>query len=242
MTLGRNENDYQSRLLYGGGVMEPPILKTSVPRACARDVVVAYPGRLALAGVSVEVSAGRVLALTGPNGAGKSTLVEVLAGVRPVTAGEVRRSTDAVAFVPQRADVAPHLPVTVRDVVTTGLHGRTGPWRRIGRDGRRRRDEVIDLVGMAEHATRPFAVLSGGQRQRALLAMGLARGAELLLLDEPTTGLDAATTSRILAVLDRVVAEGATVVCSSHDPAVVERADEVVRLEEGRVVDATARS
>lgn len=211
-----------------------------VPAARARDVVVSYPGRRALDGVSLDVRRGRMLALTGHNGAGKSTLVEVLAGVREPTSGEVHRSADAVAFVPQRADVAPRLPVTVRDVVTTGLHGRTGPWRRLGRDGRRRRDEAIELVGMGEHADRPLAVLSGGQRQRALLAMGLARGAELLVLDEPTTGLDAETTDRILGVLGRVVADGGAVVCASHDPTLVDRAGEVVRLVDGRVVERSA--
>lgn len=204
--------------------------------ARVRDVVVSYPGRRALDGVTIDVRRGRMLALTGHNGAGKSTLVEVLAGVRQVTSGEVHRGADAIAFVPQRADVAPHVPVTVRDVVTTGLRDRSAPWRRLSPAGRRRRDEAIELVDMSAHADRALGVLSGGQRQRALLAMGLAGDADLLLLDEPTTGLDAATTERILGVLAHVVEGGGTVVCASHDPTLTGRADEVVRLEDGRIV------
>ncbi|GAA5141646.1 zinc ABC transporter ATP-binding protein AztA [Nocardioides marinquilinus] len=208
------------------------------PAALLERVDVVLDGHPALVGVDLAVPAGRLTVLTGPNGAGKSTLLEVIAGTRPVTAGRVRRDVDRVAFVPQRAATSDRLPVTVREVVTVGAWGEAGLWRPVGRDRRRRVAEALDLLGLGPLARRPFGELSGGERQRTLLAQGLARGADLLLLDEPTTGLDAATSERIRDAVVAQVARGITVVGVSHDPAVVALADHRVELSEGRLVDA----
>ncbi|MEO9323360.1 zinc ABC transporter ATP-binding protein AztA [Nocardioides sp. C4-1] len=211
-----------------------PVLPTDVARLAGVRVV--RGGQEALAGVDLTIGRGRLTVLAGPNGAGKSTLVEVLAGVLPVTEGEVARRPGSTAFVPQRAAVPARLPVTVREVVTMGLWGEVGAWRRVGRGGRRRVEEAMDLLGLSALAPRSFDTLSGGERQRALLAQGLARRADLLLLDEPTTGLDAASVAHVCSAMRHEVARGVAVVCVSHDAVVVDLADVVVRLDGGQVV------
>jgi zinc/manganese transport system ATP-binding protein len=188
-----------------------------------------------LRGIDFDARAGAVTAIAGPNGAGKSTLLEVIAGTRRPSAG-TREAPTAVAFVPQRAEVSDRLPVTVRDVVMVGAWGSVGPWRRMGMDARSAVERALSELGISGLAKHPFAALSGGQRQRTLLAQGLARRADLLLLDEPTTGLDAETSARIRAVMRAEAQRGVAVVCVSHDDAALAVADEVVRLAEGRVV------
>ncbi|WP_108248930.1 zinc ABC transporter ATP-binding protein AztA [Planctomonas deserti] len=210
----------------------------SPPAARLRAVHVHLAGRDVVRDVDLDVGRGAVTVITGPNGAGKSTLLEVIAGTRQPSAG-TRTATAAVAFVPQRAAVSDRLPVTVRDVVTVGAWGRTGPWRRIGADARAAIDDALDRLRITDLSRQPFGSLSGGQRQRTLLAQGLAGRADLLLLDEPTTGLDADSADRIRAVMRAEADRGAAVVCVSHDPAVIAAADHLVRLEEGRMV-ATA--
>jgi zinc/manganese transport system ATP-binding protein len=211
----------------------------AVPVVRLRAVRVDFGGRHAVRHVDLDVVPRDVAVLAGPNGAGKTTLLEVIAGTRPPSSG-TRAATGAVAFVPQRTAVPDRLPVTVRDVVTVGAWGRSGPWRRLDADARAAVDEALERLGIAQLAKQPFATLSGGQRQRALLAQGLARRADLLLLDEPTTGLDGDSGDRIRAVLAAEAQRGAAVVCVSHDPAVIGAADRLITLAEGRVVADTA--
>ena len=201
------------------------------PAILARHLCFAHAGHDVLHDVSVAVVRGAVTAVVGPNGAGKSTLVELLAGVLRPRRGTVERH-GRVALVVQRPAVPDALPVTVADVVAMGT------WSR-----RRPRTEVRDVVaatlarvGLDGFARRPFAQLSGGERQRALLAQGLVQGADVLLLDEPAAGLDAAsrdTTRRLLAEEAR---RGVAVACVTHDEESTRVADRVIRLEEGRVV------
>ncbi|MGB6183231.1 MAG: zinc ABC transporter ATP-binding protein AztA, partial [Rhodococcus sp. (in: high G+C Gram-positive bacteria)] len=178
---------------------------------------------------------GSITVIAGPNGAGKTTLLEVIAGTRPLTAG-TRHATTAIAFVPQRTAVSDRLPLTVRDAVTVGVWGRTGRWRRPSADARAAVDDALRRLDITELSDNPFAALSGGQRQRTLLAQGLSRRADLLLLDEPTTGLDADSSDRIRTVMEAESRRGAAVVCVSHDQSVLDIADRIVRLEEGHVV------
>jgi zinc/manganese transport system ATP-binding protein len=207
--------------------------------AVLHSVHVVFGDRRALDGVDLRLDPGTLTVIAGPNGAGKSTLLEVVAGTRIPTSGTRTAVADA-AFVPQRAAVPDHLPVTVRDVVTVGAWGRAGRWRRLDADARAAVDDAMDRLGVASLAAQPLGALSGGQRQRTLLAQGLARGARLLLLDEPTTGLDAASGERIRAILRSEADRGVAVACVSHDPAVLADADRVVRLEDGRVVPDAA--
>lgn len=202
-------------------------------------VTVRFDGGDAVRDVALTIETGRHTVIVGPNGAGKSTLLEVLAGVREPTAGVVRRRATHVAFVPQRAAVPAGLPLSVHDVVAMGAWGRVGVWRRLGPSGRSRIETALDRLDIASLARHPFAALSGGQRQRTLLAQGLARGADLLLLDEPTTGLDAASSARIRRVLAEEAGRGVAVVCVSHDDDLIADADRVVRLAGGRIVADT---
>ncbi len=194
---------------------------------------VEYPGTVALRDVDLEVRAGTVSVIAGPNGSGKSTLVETIAGIVVPTAGR-RVVSGAIAFVPQRTAVSDGLPLTVRDVVAVGTWGRLGRWRPARADTRAGVDDALRRLDITDLASASFATVSGGQRQRALLAQGLARRADLLLLDEPTTGLDAASAERIRAAMVDEARRGAAVVCVSHDPAVLAEADRIVRLEDGR--------
>lgn len=203
-----------------------------------RGVGVAFGAHRALRGVDLELAAGQVTAVAGPNGAGKTTLLEVVAGTRRPTAG-TRSAPRTVAFVPQRAAVPDRLPVTVRDVVAVGTWGRTGSHRRRGPGRRGAVDDALERLDLTGIADRPFTVLSGGQRQRALLAQGLVGRADLLLLDEPSTGLDAVSSASIRALAVDEARRGAAVVCVSHDPSMLEAADRVVHLDAGQVVPAT---
>lgn len=208
----------------------------AVAAVSARGVCVDYAGSPALRSVDIDVHAGNVTVITGPNGAGKSTLLEVLAGTISPRSGAVTIGTASRAYVPQRAAISATLPLTVRDVVTIGTWGRLGSWRRAGRESRQAVDAALDRLELTEMQRAPFAVLSGGQRQRALLAQALARRADVLLLDEPTAALDADSVARIAAAMRAEADRGATVVCVSHDVALIDAADAVVRLEEGRRV------
>ncbi len=212
-----------------------PLLPTLTEHvARLRAVHVVFGGREALCHVDLDIAPGAITAIAGPNGAGKSTLIEVLAGTRPPSSGE-RDVRGTMAFVPQRTTASDRLPVSVRDVVAVGTWGALGPWRRPDAAARAAIDEALRRLAIEGLSQHPFASLSGGQRQRALLAQGLARGADLVLLDEPTTGLDAESGTLIRAAMRSEADRGAAVVCVSHDPAVLAAADRVVRLDAGRI-------
>lgn len=200
------------------------------------DVHVRFDGRAAVSGVSLEAEAGALTVIAGPNGAGKSTLLEVLAGTCEPASG-VREVSRSIAFVPQRAAVPPRLPVTVRDVVAVGTWGRRGRARRTTAEARALVASALERLDLTELARRPFAAQSGGQQQRALLAQGVVRRAEVLLLDEPTTGLDAGSRLRIRRIMREEVDRGAAVVCVSHDEEVIADADRVIRLAAGKVAE-----
>ncbi|MGF2949609.1 zinc ABC transporter ATP-binding protein AztA [Microbacterium alcoholitolerans] len=209
-----------------------------LPAASLSRIRVLFNGHAALDGVSLRASRAALTVLTGPNGAGKSTLLEVLAGTRAVNSG-TRSVEGTVAFVPQRAAIPPRLPMTVRDVVTVGAWGRTGLRGRMASDTRRLVQCALERTDIAALARKPFAALSGGQQQRALLAQGIVREADLLLLDEPTTGLDAASSRRIREIMREEVVRGAAVVCVSHDSDVIAEGDAIVKLAEGRIAGST---
>lgn len=206
----------------------------------ARGLCYAHDGHDVLHDVSVSLPAGTVTAIAGPNGAGKSTLVELVAGVRRPRRGVVHRQ-GTTALVVQRPSVPDTLPVTVLDVVRMGTwargHGRPRPSARSRAAARGRVHEVIERVGLGGLEQRRLSALSGGQRQRVLLAQGLVQQAEVLLLDEPAAGLDAASREaarRILA--EEAALRGVAVACVTHDEESIRAADRVVRLEDGRVV------
>ncbi|WP_106815019.1 zinc ABC transporter ATP-binding protein AztA [Microbacterium timonense] len=216
-----------------------PSLTSPVPALSLRGVRVEYAETPALRGVDFDAAAGTLTVIAGPNGAGKSTLLEVLAGTVTPRAGSVTVRADSRAFVPQRQAISPTLPLTVRDVVSVGAWGGVPPWRRLDRVSREAVDAALDRMDLTALQRSPFRALSGGQQQRTLLAQGLARRADVLLLDEPTAALDDESAKRIVGAMAAEVARGATVVCVSHDQAVMDAAARVVRLDQGRIASVT---
>jgi len=219
----------------------PPAVATRpAPLATLRDIRLRLGEVQALDGVSLELHAGEVLALAGHNGSGKSTLLSVVAGTLPPRSGTVDRA-ERVAFVVQRSDVPDALPLAVRDVVRMGRWAQRGAWRPLGRDDHAIVAQSIAALGLEGLERRPLASLSGGQRQRALVAQGLAQRARILLLDEPTVGLDDEARTLIGSAIAREAARGVAVVHATHDPEVVRLAGRVIRLEAGRVVEGGGR-
>ncbi|KYJ97868.1 metal ABC transporter ATP-binding protein [Microbacterium sp. CH1] len=202
------------------------------------DVSVRLGDHEALRGVTLEMEAGEFVVVTGPNGAGKSTLLEVAAGVRSPTRGR-RSATGPIAFVPQRAAVPPGLPLTARDVVTVGTWRRLGAFRRRDRRARAAVAAAMERTAVSTLQRLPFATLSGGQQQRVLLAQGLAGEAGVLLVDEPTTALDAASVRRIRAVLREEADRGALVLCVTHDATLIADADREIALRDGMRLSAS---
>ncbi|MFG3003237.1 zinc ABC transporter ATP-binding protein AztA [Streptomyces calvus] len=195
-----------------------------------------YPGRPVLRQLDAEIPALAVTALVGANGSGKSTLLGVLAGVIRPTAGEVHHTGDRPpAFVPQRGAVADALPLTVRQAVEMGRWGDRGPWRRLTRRDHTLVETALERLGIDHLAARQLGELSGGQRQRALIAQGLTQQSDLLLLDEPTTGLDPEAREQIAALLTELVADGVTVVQATHDLEAARSADSCLLLRDGRL-------
>ena len=194
-----------------------------------RDVWFAYDGEPVIRGATFEVAAGSFTALIGPNGAGKSTLLRILLGLlRPargrieVFGGPPGDRTQPIGYVAQRVRLPIGFPISVAEVALMGCYGRLGPlrWPRVS--DRARVTAALERVGMREHSRRRFGELSGGQQQRVLIARALAGDPRLLLLDEPTAGLDPAARARFYAlVCDLQHDEGLTVLCASHDLEVV---------------------
>jgi len=197
----------------------------------ATDLCYSYAGAEVLHGVEATLLPGRVTAIVGPNGAGKSTLIEILAGVREPSRGGVSRAGD-VALVVQRPRIPQTLPLTVRETVAMGTWGRRRPRREIAAAV----EDALDRVGLAHLAGRSLHALSGGQRQRALIAQGIARDAEILLLDEPAAGLDVRSRQRTREILAAEAALGRAVGWVTHDDEDVASSDDLVHLVDGRRV------
>nr|WP_310295340.1 zinc ABC transporter ATP-binding protein AztA [Glycomyces algeriensis] len=187
--------------------------------------------------LTVSIPAQQVTAVTGHNGSGKSTLLGLLAGAHPAAAGSLLRAHQHnAALVVQRSEVPDALPITVRQVVTMGRWAHRGAWRRLTREDRAVADRCMERLGVAALAARRLSTLSGGQRQRVLLAQGLAQQSDLLLLDEPATGLDAEAKEQIAALLTEESARGVTVVHATHDLEDAANADHRIVLANGRLV------
>jgi ABC-type Mn2+/Zn2+ transport system ATPase subunit len=187
-----------------------------IPLASADGLAAGYGGPPAVSGVRFAVEAGERVAVLGPNGGGNTTLFRVLLGQLDSIEGRLDVNA-AVATVPQTERSRLDFPVNALDVALMGSLSRLPWWRRPGRDERRRARAALDAVGMAEQADASFGELSGGQRQRVLIARALVQDAALLLLDEPFSGLDAASGERLDALLVELAAQGRGVMMATHD-------------------------
>ena len=186
---------------------------------------VAYDGRTAVSGVDLRVDAGEVVAVLGANGSGKSTLVKAIVGLLPLASGELAlfgspgsrfRDWTRIGYVPQRAGAATGVPATVREVVSTGRLAVTG-LRRARADDRAAVEDALRTVGLADRARDSVATLSGGQQQRVLIARALTCRPDLLVLDEPTAGVDLASQSTLAGTLRALVERGTTVILVAHE-------------------------
>lgn len=184
---------------------------------------VRYDSVIALEDISLRLVAGERIAVIGPNGAGKSTLFKVIAGVLPASSGEVKIYGQGpgghicIAYVPQRSQVDWDFPVNVADVVMMGRIGKLGLLRYPKAKDWAYVRQCLQVVKLDHLAERQIGELSGGQQQRMFIARALAQEAELMLMDEPFTGLDARSQEDILAILDELQRRGVTVMASTHD-------------------------
>ena len=186
-----------------------------------REVSLGYDGRVVLEHLSFTVECGECLALVGPNGAGKTTLLRGILGLIPVLAGQIAygfdRSSSPPGYVPQREPLDPIFPLTVFEVVLMGTYARLALLRPVGRRQRQLAARCLEQVGLADLADRPFWALSGGQKQRVLIARALAVEPHILLLDEPTAGVDPGAATAIMDLIARLNRDQSlTVVLVSH--------------------------
>ncbi len=210
-----------------GKIAAPLTALHESPLAVA-GLTVSYGEKPAVFSVDATFRPRAMTAIIGPNGAGKSTLIKASLGVIPRLSGDVtvfgqpiEEARDRIAYVPQRASVDWDFPTTVIDVVMMGLYRRLGLLRRVRAEHRAAARDCLDRVGMANFADRQIGQLSGGQQQRVFLARALAQDADLYLLDEPLSGVDAATERAIIDVLKSLKADAKSVICVHHDLATV---------------------
>ncbi len=210
----------------------------------AVSVRLVYPGQqqAAVEQVSVRVTLGQRVGLVGPNGSGKSSFLRAAAGLMPVQSGSLTlfgqkpgSCQHQVVYLPQRSDLDWDFPITVRRLILTGLYIRLGWLRRPGAQEHQTVEEVITLLDLQAVADKQIGQLSGGQQQRALIARTLMHDADLLLLDEPLNAIDAHTKALLLSLLDRLKAQGKTLLMSTHDLSMPEDYfDALIYLEGGK--------
>jgi zinc transport system ATP-binding protein len=195
------------------------------------NVSAGYNGTLAIENVSLDVMEGQFVAILGPNGAGKTTLIRVILGLIKPAQGTVEvfgrpiqrlgAERGGIGYVPQTLAVDIGFPITVYETVLMGTYGRVGVARRPTETDRRAAGDAMERMGISDLRDVTLRKLSGGQRQRTFLARALATGARMLLLDEPTTGVDPATSGSLYELLRDLKKQGVTVMLVSHDVGVV---------------------
>ncbi len=189
-------------------------------------VTVELDGCCVLHDINFDVHEGGFVGIVGPNGAGKTTLMRTIMGLVPALSGRVevfgyppgRKGSHAIGYVPQRQSVAADFPATVGDVVIMGRLRHLGAFGFPGRKDWQRVEDSLELVGMQDHRDRPVGRLSGGEQRRVMLAQALCASTRLLVLDEPTVGLDLPAEHEFYGLLRRLVRDlTLTIVTVSHD-------------------------
>jgi manganese/iron transport system ATP-binding protein len=211
-------------------LVEPAASSTDGPQTdglTVDGVTVTYRnGHTALVDASFAIPQGTITAVVGVNGSGKSTLFKAIMGFVKLASGQVRvlgmsekeaQQRNLVAYVPQNEDVDWNFPVLVEDVVMMGRYGHMGWLRRPSDEDRAQVSSALERVGMAEYRTRQIGELSGGQKKRVFLARALAQEGQVILLDEPFTGVDVTTEEQIIALLKDLRREGRVMLVSTHN-------------------------
>ena len=188
-----------------------------------RDLTVRYNGRVALEKVTFHLHEGERIAVVGPNGAGKSTLFQVVSGVLQPSAGEVSifgsrpRGHVCIAYIPQRSQVDWSFPVSVAEVVMMGRSAKLGLLNWPHKKDWEYVHHALEIVELSDLASRQIGQLSGGQQQRMFIARALAQEAELMLMDEPLSGLDTPSQEGLLNLMDTLRNQNVTVMVATHD-------------------------
>jgi len=206
------------------------------------NLSIGYTGQPVLAGISVSISKGNFTALLGANGSGKSTLLKTLLGLLPPLGGNIDSASPTgkplmFGYVPQSTQFDPIYLLTGFEVALMGTFGRVRPGRFVPASERALTRECLRAVGAEEFARKRFGELSGGQKQRVLIARALATQPDILMLDEPTAGVDSTATHAVLDVIWQIIREKEiTVLFVTHDYALVrEHAEQVIWIRRGKV-------
>ena len=191
-----------------------------------RHADIGYEGRPVLDDLTVRINAGEVVGLLGPNGSGKSTLIRGLLGLAPILRGSVEifgierqrfKDWHRVGYVPQRQSVVGGIPSTVREVVSSGRLTTVAPFRWMRGPDKAAVARAIEAVGLGDQAASTMATLSGGQQRRVLIARALASDPDLLVLDEPTAGVDSFNQAALADTLADLAASGTTILLITHE-------------------------
>jgi len=188
-----------------------------------QHITVRYNGHVALEDITFHLHEGERIAVVGPNGAGKSTLFKVVSGVLQPGSGEVNifgsrpRGHVCIAYIPQRSQVDWHFPVSVADVVMMGRSAKLGPLNWPHKNDWEHVQRALETVELSDLAARQIGQLSGGQQQRMFIARALAQEAELMLMDEPLSGLDTPAQEGLLNLLDTLRDQKVTIMVATHD-------------------------
>ena len=210
--------------------------------ASARGLVLAYDNNVAVTASDVEIPAGKLTAIIGPNGSGKSTLLNAVGGLLRPAAGELTvlgttatKARPRISYVMQSVNFPEGIPLSVQEIVTMGRYPTAGWFGRLRSADRERVTAAMERLAVTDLAKRHLEELSGGQRQRVYVAQGMAQDHEVLLLDEPMTGLDLVSARTIDGIIHSETESGKTVVHTTHDLDEARAADHVI-LMSGRVV------
>ena len=200
-----------------------------------RNVALGYEGNVVVSGLDFEVNRGDYLCIVGENGAGKSTLMKTILGLRKPISGSIEmgeglKNTD-IGYLPQQTVVQKDFPASVREIVFSGCVGKKGFHPFYSREDRMRATHSMERMGILDLSKRCYRELSGGQQQRVLLARALCATEEILLLDEPVSGLDPKVTSQMYELIKELNKSGITIIMISHDiRAAVEYASHILQI------------
>ena len=196
-----------------------------------KNAALGYENRIVAENLNFTVSAGDYLCILGENGSGKSTLVKALLGLKPQVSGEIVCAHQGIGYLPQQTVVQKDFPASVREIVRSGCLGKTGLWPFYTKEEKALAAEMMQKLGITKLEKRCYRDLSGGQQQRVLLARALCAAKNMLLLDEPVTGLDPRAQTELYEQIASLNKSGITVIMVSHDvQAAVKYASHILQI------------